>query len=247
MYQLTDKVCLVTGAARGIGRAIAEKFANEGACVYALDLPSAVFETTENKITVSGGEIIHIKADITNSENVRSSFMRIKKERGSLDVLANNAAIISYEMLGMITKNTLRKIFEVDVFAMIEMIQYASRLMARKNNGSIINMASIVGTNGAAGQLAYSAAKGAVTALTKSAAKELAPQNIRVNAVAPGMVATKRLVAEMSGRFDNKMENIGLGRMASPEDIANVYAFLASEAAGYISGQVIGVDGCMVL
>ena len=150
-------------------------------------------------------------------------------------------------MLGMITKNTLRKMFEVDVFAMIEMIQYASRLMARKNKGSIINMASIVGTNGAAGQLAYSAAKGAVTALTKSAAKELAPQNIRVNAVAPGMVATKRLVAEMSGRFDNKMENIGLGRMASPEDIANVYAFLASEAAGYISGQVIGVDGCMVL
>ena len=150
-------------------------------------------------------------------------------------------------MLGMISKDNLRRMFEVNVFAMIEMMQYASRLMERNNGGSIINMASIVGTHGAAGQLAYSAAKGAVVALTKSAAKELAHNNIRVNAVAPGMVATKRLVAEMSGRFEDKTNNIGLGRMASPDDIANAFAFLASDSAAYISGQILGVDGCMVL
>lgn len=244
---LNNKVCLVTGAARGIGMSIAEKFASEGACVYALDLPSAVFELQEYKNEDTGGGIIHVRADITNSENVRAVYMQIKKEHKKLDVLANNAALISYEMLGMISKDNLRKMFEVNVFAMIEMMQYASRLMERNNGGSIINMASIVGTHGAAGQLAYSAAKGAVVALTKSAAKELAHNNIRVNAVAPGMVATKRLVAEMSGRFEDKTNNIGLGRMASPDDIANAFAFLASDSAAYISGQILGVDGCMVL
>lgn len=244
---LNNKVCLVTGAARGIGMSIAEKFASEGACVYALDLPSAVFELQEYKNEDTGGGIIHVRADITNSENVRAVYMQIKKEHKKLDVLANNAALISYEMLGMISKDNLRKMFEVNVFAMIEMMQYASRLMERNNGGSIINMASIVGTHGAAGQLAYSAAKGAVVALTKSAAKELAHNNIRVNAVAPGMVATKRLVAEMSGRFEDKTNNIGLGRMASTDDIANAFAFLASDSAAYISGQILGVDGCMVL
>lgn len=244
---LNNKVCLVTGAARGIGMSIAEKFASEGACVYALDLPSAVFELQEYKNKDTMGGIIHVRADITNSENVRAVYMQIKKEHKKLDVLANNAALISYEMLGMISKDNLRKMFEVNVFAMIEMMQYASRLMERNNGGSIINMASIVGTHGAAGQLAYSAAKGAVVALTKSAAKELAHNNIRVNAVAPGMVATKRLVAEMSGRFEDKTNNIGLGRMASPDDIANAFAFLASDSAAYISGQILGVDGCMVL
>ena len=244
---LNNKVCLVTGAARGIGMSIAEKFASEGACVYALDLPSAVFELREYKNEDTGGGIIHVRADITNSENVRAVYMQIKKEHKKLDVLANNAALISYEMLGMISKDNLRKMFEVNVFAMIEMMQYASRLMERNNGGSIINMASIVGTHGAAGQLAYSAAKGAVVALTKSAAKELAHNNIRVNAVAPGMVATKRLVAEMSGRFEDKTNNIGLGRMASTDDIANAFAFLASDSAAYISGQILGVDGCMVL
>lgn len=244
---LNNKVCLVTGAARGIGMSIAEKFASEGACVYALDLPSAVFELQEYKNEDTGGGIIHVRADITNSENVRAVYMQIKIEHKKLDVLANNAALISYEMLGMISKDNLRKMFEVNVFAMIEMMQYASRLMERNNGGSIINMASIVGTHGAAGQLAYSAAKGAVVALTKSAAKELAHNNIRVNAVAPGMVATKRLVAEMSGRFEDKTNNIGLGRMASTDDIANAFAFLASDSAAYISGQILGVDGCMVL
>lgn len=244
---LNNKVCLVTGAARGIGMSIAEKFASEGACVYALDLPSAVFELQEYKNEDTWGGIIHVRADITNSENVRAVYMQIKKEHKKLDVLANNAALISYEMLGMISKDNLRKMFEVNVFAMIEMMQYASRLMERNNGGSIINMASIVGTHGAAGQLAYAAAKGAVVALTKSAAKELAHNNIRVNAVAPGMVATKRLVAEMSGRFEDKTNNIGLGRMASPDDIANAFAFLASDSAAYISGQILGVDGCMVL
>lgn len=247
MCMLNSKVCLVTGAARGIGKSIAEKFASEGACVYALDLPSSVFELQEYKNGNTGGEIIHVRADITDSASVRAVYMRIKNEHKKLDVLANNAALISYEMLGMISKDNLRRMFEVNVFAMIEMIQYASRLMARNNSGSIINMASIVGTHGASGQLAYSATKGAVVALTKSAAKELAHNNIRVNAVAPGMVATKRLVAEMSGRFEDKTNNIGLGRMASPDDIANAFAFLASDSAAYISGQILGVDGCMVL
>ena len=137
--------------------------------------------------------------------------------------------------------------FRVNVIAVIEMIQLVSRLMARTGGGSIVNIASVTAVLGSPGQVAYSATKGAIIAMTKSAAKELAPQGIRVNAVAPGIVKTERFAElyEASGdKIDQRIQKIALGRLGTPQDVANACAFMASDRSSYISGQVLGVDGC---
>ncbi len=241
---LENKVCLVTGAARGIGKEIAQMFASEGAVVYAADI---MLEPLEEWTKASGSNIIPAELDATDSSAVKGIIMRIKKEQGRIDVLVNNAAIITYELLAMVSKDTMRKMFEVNVFATIELMQYASRIMVRQNSGSIINIASIVGVNGAAGQLSYSASKGAIISATKSAAKELAPNKIRVNAVSPGMVGTDRFNAVLNEHFSERTECIGMGRLGTSEDIAKACVFLASDLSEYITGQILGVDGSTVL
>lgn len=238
--RLAGKVALVTGAGRGIGSCIAQRLAREGAMVYALDIPGREFDPGCLAVAKP------VYADVTDSRAVYDAVMQIKKERGSLDVLVNNAAIITYEPLAMVSKEHMRRMFEVNVFAVIELMQYASRIMARQKSGSIINMASIVGQKGAAGQLIYAASKGAVISATLSAAKELAASGVRVNAIAPGMVGSERFKSEVQ-RFPQKIEDVRAGRIAEPEEIAAAIAFLASEDASYITGQVIGMDGCMLL
>ena len=141
----------------------------------------------------------------------------------------------------------LEAMFRVNVFAVLDMIQTVARLMARGGGGSIVNMASITGMVGSPGQVAYSSTKGAVIALTKSAAKELSPLQIRVNAVAPGIIKTERFeeLYEASGeKIDQRISRIDLGRLGTPQDVADAVAFLASDRASYISGQILGVDGC---
>ena len=173
--------------------------------------------------------------------------MSIYKAEGRIDVVVNNAAIIANQKLGMVTKPLLEKMYAVNVFAVIDMIQIASRLMARNGGGCFVNMASVTGVVGSPGQVAYSASKGAVIALTKSSAKELAPQGIRVNAVAPGIIKTERFeeLYEASGdKIDQRIGRIALGRLGTPQDIAYAVSFLASDRASYISGHILGVDGC---
>jgi 3-oxoacyl-[acyl-carrier protein] reductase len=245
---LENKVCLVTGAARGIGRAIAERFAKDGAIVYANDMIEGemdqwAFEYSEKFTT----KIIPVYFDICNFELTKQSIMQIVKNHTRIDVLANNAGIVSYEFLGMIDFNKFRRMFEVNVVAMINLIQLVSRLMSRKKGGSIINMSSIVGIKGAKGQLAYAATKGAVVSVTLSAAKELSEYHIRVNAVAPGMVATERFINAITNKFEDKIENIGMKRFAIPEEIADAFSFLASDRSKYITGQILGVDGGFIL
>ena len=137
--------------------------------------------------------------------------------------------------------------YSVNVFAVIDMIQIASRLMARTGGGSFVNIASITGVVGSPGQVAYSSTKGAVISITKSAAKELAPMNIRVNAVAPGIIKTERfeeLYEDTGEKIDGRISRIALGRLGTPHDVANAVSFLASDRASYISGHILGVDGC---
>ncbi|MGE0078220.1 MAG: SDR family NAD(P)-dependent oxidoreductase [Bacteroidales bacterium] len=245
---LDQKVCLVTGAARGIGRAISEKYAEEGAIVYANDINTEDMNQWAAECSYKYQTIVKpICFDICDFAAVKESVIHIKNETGRIDVLANNAGIVSYELLGMIDFNLLRKMFEVNVISMINLIQLVSRIMVRQKDGSIINMASVVGVSGAKGQLSYSATKGAVISITKSASKELSEHNIRVNAIAPGMVATERLKKIMELKFEDRKNDIGLGRLALPEEIADAFSFFASDRSKYITGQILTIDGGLIL
>lgn len=238
---LNGKIVIVTGAGRGIGRAITKRFLAEGATVYGVDLQEGSMEEL-----TSIPYFYPVYFDITNQNLVRDLFVTIQKNHGKLDVLVNNAGIMQDAYLPMITDKLLQQTFNVNVFAMINMIKYAAKLMRKQKCGSIINAASIMGIGGNSGQIAYAASKGAVVALTKSAAKELATDNIRVNAVAPGVVATDLLQHVPEDQMSVIKSKIGFNRLATPEDVADVYLFLASDWSRYVSGQVLGVDGMMI-
>lgn len=236
---LEGKIALITGAGRGIGKVIAEQFIADGAIVYVNDL---------NEPEVEGAKPICF--DVTDTNALKAGLMQMYKTEGRIDCIVNNAAIIQNQKLGMVTKQLLEKMYAVNVFAVIDMIQIASRLMARTGGGCFVNMASITGVVGSPGQVAYSSTKGAVITITKSAAKELAPMKIRVNAVAPGIVKTERFeeLYEATGdKINERIEKIALGRLGTPQDIANAVSFLASDRASYISGQILGVDGCATI
>lgn len=245
---LADKVALITGAGRGIGRVIAEQFASDGAVVYANDLqPGDMPSWAEECSKRFGKRVIPLCFDVTDSAALKAGLMSIYKAEGRIDCVVNNAAIIANQKLGMVTKPLLEKMYSVNVFAVIDMIQLVSRLMARTGGGSIVNIASITGVVGSPGQVAYSSTKGAVIAITKSAAKELSPQQIRVNAVAPGIIRTERfeeLYEDSGDKIDQRISRIALGRLGTPQDVANAVSFLASDRASYISGHILGVDGC---
>ena len=245
---LKDKVCLVTGANRGIGKSILTLFAKEEATVYANARKKGALDDTvrelENRYEC---RVIPAYFDVRDSDAAKEFFMKLNKEQGRLDVLVNNAGVMNDALIGMANKELMRDVFETNVFAVMDMLQYAVRLMKRKRSGSIINFSSIVGLKGAGGQMVYSASKGAVISLTKSSAKELAPFHIRVNAVAPGMTDTDLIKGLGEERIKENVEKIGWGRLGTPEDIANTVLFLASDQSEYVTGQIIGVDGSTII
>lgn len=245
---LEGKVALITGAGRGIGAATAEECAKHGAIVYAGDLVEGSVDTVAEELEKKyDTRVIPVCFDVTKEEEAKRVIMQINKEQHQLDILVNNAGVMKDAIIGMITKENMRQIFEVNVFGVITMLQLAAKIMMRKGTGSIINLASIIGTNGNAGQVVYGASKGAVVALTKSAAKELAPKGIRVNAVAPGVIETAMLRSVDDSFVDEYLKNVKMGRVGTPEDVAKVIAFLASDMAGYVTGQIVGIDGGQVI
>lgn len=239
---LKDKICIVTGAAQGIGRAIALSMLDEGAIVYGCDRTNGSMESLS-----ANCNFYPVYFDVTDAHAAKDAMMRIKKEQGRIDVLINNAGVVFNKKIGMIVREETELMFRINVIAVIELTQLVSRIMARNGGGAIVNIASVTAVLGSAGQSAYSATKGAIISFTKSSAKELASQGIRVNAVAPGIVKTERFeeLYEASGdKIDSRIGRIALGRLGTPQDIANACCFLASEKASYVSGQILGVDGC---
>lgn len=248
---LDGKVCLVTGAAQGIGKAIAKQFAADGAIVYACDRNEGSMDAwAEHEYKESGATIHPVYFDVTDTIGVRNAVMQIYKTEGCIDALVNNAGVVFNRKIGMIVHDETELMFRVNVIAVIELIQMVARLMGRKGGGAIVNIASITAVVGSPGQVAYSATKGAVISLTKSAAKELAPMGIRVNAVAPGIIETERfaeLYDESTDKINMRIQKIALGRLGTPTDVASACAFLVSERAAYVSGQILGVDGCATI
>lgn len=244
MDLLTDKICLITGASRGIGRETACRFAEEGAILYVTDYREGSLEELVEELKAKhSADITPLYFDVTDEKTARKAMVDVKKGHGRLDVLVNNAGIMRDNVIGMIGSQLVHDVFDINVFAVINMIQLANKIMSHQNAGSIINISSIVGLEGAAGQLVYSASKGAVAALTKAAAKELAPSGIRVNAVAPGLINTGLLQAIGDEKINENLKNVKMGRLGEPIDVANVLVFLASDLSGYVTGEIIGVDG----
>ena len=248
---LENKVCIITGAAQGIGKGIAERFAADGAIVYACDLREGSMDEWAKVCSEQNNtRVIPMYFDVADAPAVKNALMAIFKAEKRIDALVNNAGVVFNKKIGMIVRQETELMFRINVIAVIELVQLCSRLMARTGGGSIVNIASVTAVLGSPGQSAYSATKGAIMSFTKSAAKELAAQGVRVNAVAPGIVKTERfaeLYESDGAKIDQRIGRIALGRLGTPEDIANACAFLASDRASYISGQILGVDGCAAI
>ncbi len=243
---LSGRVALVTGSTRGIGRAVAENLAQAGATVILNGRGDRLSAAADEIKERHGGNVAAIAADVANADAVAAMVQNIFKTFGRLDVLVNNAGILKDGLIGMIRSDDLNSTIAINTIGTLNCIQSGARLMQR-TGGSIINMSSIIGVRGNAGQLVYSASKGAVIAATLSAAKELAPKGIRVNAIAPGYIDTDMIRSIPPEIHQKRLESIAMGRIGDPQDIAETALFLASDLSRYVTGQVIGVDGGMLV
>lgn len=244
---LVGKVALVTGAGKGIGRAIALALAKEGA-VVAVNYQSsreAALETLRLIQEKQGtGEIIC--CDVSDHEAVRSMVDGLIARYGRLDILVNNAGVARDGLLARMTQEDFSKVIETNLMGTFHTIRYTARQMVRQKEGRIINITSVTGITGNAGQANYAASKAGIIGLTKTAAKELARKGITVNAVAPGFIRTDMAAAVPEQILTKAINTVPMGRIGEPEEVADLVAYLASEKAAYITGQVICIDGGMI-
>lgn len=245
---LKDKVAIVTGGTRGIGRAIALKLADHGANIV-INYRNSDKEAEELKAILEekGVKVLTVKCDISNFEDSKNLMDKCKEVFGKIDILVNNAGITKDTLIMRMKEEDFDNVIDVNLKGTFNCAKHASAIMLKQRFGKIINMTSVVGIAGNAGQVNYAASKAGVIGLTKSLAKELGSRGITVNAVAPGFINTD-MTASLSEKVkEEASKNIPLKRLGDPEDIANLVGFLASDAANYITGQVINVDGGMVM
>ncbi|MCF0155520.1 MAG: 3-oxoacyl-[acyl-carrier-protein] reductase [Veillonella sp.] len=245
---LGDKVALVTGASRGIGRAVAIRLAQAGADVIVNYAGSeAAAQETVDAIVALGRKAIKIQANVADAEQVAAMVEEAHKEFGHIDILVNNAGITKDGLLMRMKDEDWDAVMDINLKGTYLVTKAVSKIMMKQRSGSIINMTSVVGVMGNAGQTNYAASKAGVIGFTKSCAKEMASRGIRVNAIAPGFIHTE-MTDVLSDKVKEAMVNeIPLGRMAEPEEVANVAVFLAAPFSNYVTGQVINVDGGMVM
>ena len=241
------KTAIITGAARGIGQAIAVDLAAKGASIVICDLQKEWLEETADAIQKTGRKVTCRELDVTNHDAAQSTFQEIASETGSIDILVNNAGITRDGLLMRMSEADWDAVLAVNLKGTFNCTKAVTRIMMKQRSGAIVNIASIIGLMGNAGQANYGASKAGVIAFTKSAAKEFASRNIRVNAVAPGFITSKMTDALTEDVRDRMLDAIPLKRFGKPENVASVVSFLASDQAEYITGEVVNISGGMVM
>ncbi|EOD00866.1 3-oxoacyl-ACP reductase FabG [Caldisalinibacter kiritimatiensis] len=245
--RLNEKVCIITGSGKGIGAATAKKFAKEGAKVAICDIDMPAVENTVNEIKEMGGEAVGFKVDVTNKEDIENMVNSLMDKYGRIDVLVNNAGIISDSQLSKMTEEQFDKVININLKGTYLCTKAVVDIFIKQNSGVILNTSSIVGIYGNFGQTNYAASKFGVIGFTKTWAKELGRKGIRANAVCPGFIATT-ILNSMPEKIIKAMESkVPMKRLGKPEEIANVFAFLASDEASYVNGAVIEVSGGVVI
>jgi 3-oxoacyl-[acyl-carrier protein] reductase len=245
---LEDRVGWITGASRGIGKATALEAGRLGARLILLARSREGLEETALSVEKEGGVRPQIiVCDIADESSLKGAFHEVQSHTKRLDFLVNNAGILRDALLGMISSKEISEVFQTNLVSLIQIMQFAARIMMRANSGSIVNVASIIGRSGNEGQVVYGASKAGVIGATKSAARELAPHGIRVNAVAPGVIATGMISSIPEAKKLELLHAIKMKRFGQPEEVAKVICMLASDSTSYVTGQILGVDGGMWL
>lgn len=244
---LNGKVALVTGAGQGIGKVIAIKLAKSGASVVLNDLNRESLTAVANEIESSGGKALPMEANVVNMEDVQDMVDKIVQELNGIHILVNNAGITRDALLLRMSVDDWDSVLDVNLKGVFNCTKSVLKYMSKQKEGNIINIASIVGVMGNAGQANYAASKAGVIGFTKTVAKEYAKRGIKANAIAPGFIATA-MTNELSDKVkEEMMKQIPMGKLGTPEDVADAVLFLASDASSYITGQVININGGMYM
>jgi 3-oxoacyl-(acyl-carrier-protein) reductase len=244
---LKGKSAVITGGDRGIGRSIAGKFCENGAnvlIVYRSNDEQA--EKAAEELGKFGTKVLLFKGDVADPQTAEGAVAKAKEEFGSVDILVNNAGITDDKLLARMSTGDFARVIDINLVGSFSFMKAASKVMMKQRSGRIINMSSIAGVKGNPAQVNYSASKAGVIGMTLSAAKELGRRGITVNAIAPGFIATDMTAVLTDDQKARAAENIGLGRMGTPDDVAGAALFLASGLASYVTGQVIAVDGGLI-
>lgn len=242
------QTAIVTGGSRGIGKAVAVRLAKDGMnLVINYRGNSAAAEETERLCRELGVEVLLVQGDVSRAEDCEKLAAQAKEAFGRVDVLVNNAGITRDGLLARMTEEDFRAVLDVNLVGPWNMMKAVNRIMMKQRYGRIVNLSSVTGLMGNMGQTNYAAAKAGILGMTKSYAREVASRGITVNAVAPGFIDTDMTEAMPEGAKDKIVTEIPMGRTGKPEDVAEAVAFLASEQAGYITGEVLRVDGGMAM